>query len=281
MIDAHAHVTSAARAKRNRDAGGPAVLNESIGIEQILADQPWPMPVVLIESDRPEPGENERLIDIARETPLVAGVIGRLGFGDDTASTELTALLEHPAADTWRGARLSLLPAHDDRWSPDARAVATAFSETGRTLELLAGPGELREAASIAADVACSVVLDHLGLPPWRGTDHEWEHWRDGLRAVAERPVVSCKFSGIPSPSDRDAEPRAREAIDLALELFGPARLLYASNMPWPPSYDDETDRYPVAWALAVAGTLSDDDAANLLAHTCIRAYGLENFSDR
>ena len=100
-------------------------------------------------------------------------------------------------------------------------------------------------------------VLDHLGGPPAPGADAS--AWAAGLKELARRPNVAAKVSGIVSgltPGSWRAEDLADRVL-IALEAFGPDRLLYGSD--WPLV---ELGGGAVAWKAAVDSLLGELSAA-------------------
>lgn len=79
-------------------------------------------------------------------------------------------------------------------------------------------------------------VLDHAGAPDLASGD--LDGWREGIRALAARPNVACKFSGLGSLAD-PAQPltsQVRPVFEHCLECFYPERMLWGSD--WPVSAD-------------------------------------------
>ncbi|MFF3488248.1 amidohydrolase family protein [Streptomyces sp. NPDC002701] len=75
-------------------------------------------------------------------------------------------------------------------------------------------------------------VLDHLGGPPAPGQDRSG--WASRLREIARRPNVVAKVSGLTSgltPGSWRAADLAA-SVTVAVESFGPERLLYGSDWP-------------------------------------------------
>jgi|UniRef100_UPI004049689A predicted TIM-barrel fold metal-dependent hydrolase len=79
-------------------------------------------------------------------------------------------------------------------------------------------------------------VLDHAGAPDLAGG--ELDGWRDGIRALASRPNVACKFSGLGSLADpsKPLTEQVRPIFEHCLECFYPERMLWGSD--WPVSAD-------------------------------------------
>lgn len=76
-------------------------------------------------------------------------------------------------------------------------------------------------------------VLDHIAKPAIAAARFD-EAWARDFREIAKRPHVTCKLSGVVTEV-RDAAWTAdtlRPYLELALEAFGPARLMFGSDWP-------------------------------------------------
>jgi L-fuconolactonase len=75
-------------------------------------------------------------------------------------------------------------------------------------------------------------VLDHLGKPEAR--TKRIATWRHDLMALASLDHVACKLSGLATEADWGAWTPAhlRTYLDIALDVFGPSRLLFGSDWP-------------------------------------------------
>jgi len=126
------------------------------------------------------------------------------------------------------------------------------------------------------------LVLDHLGKPALRDFSSAAviQHWRQQLSALAQLPHVVCKLSGLVTEADwrhglqiRDVA-HIRTCLDIALEVFGPQRLMFGSD--WPvcllaASYADVV-RVVDDWSTA---RLNADEQAALWGGTAARCYGI------
>jgi L-fuconolactonase len=126
------------------------------------------------------------------------------------------------------------------------------------------------------------IVVDHLARPPLDGRDPRG--WEEGLRALARCPGVAVKLSvGIDVLAgwgrwDTDA---LRRCVAVAVDAFGPRRLMLASN--WPVVL--LRSPYATAWrdlagAVAAAG-VAGAERAEVLGGTAARWYGLEDVRAR
>ena len=78
-----------------------------------------------------------------------------------------------------------------------------------------------------------SFVLDHIAKPAIVGRRFD-DAWARDFREIAKRPHVTCKLSGVVTEV-RDAtwtSALLRPYLELALEVFGPARLMFGSDWP-------------------------------------------------
>lgn len=203
----------------------------------------------------------------------------------DLASPQLDRILDahHAASGRFRGIRDYLAHGGANRLlagfarSPDRTAEPAwrrgfaRLGERGLTFDIWAyGPQLPRVAALVADHPDTPVVLDHLGSPiafagPFAGeggSAHERgaivDRWRRDLAAVAANEQVRVKLSGLamtisgfgwherPNPPSVDEVVEGwRPLVSHALEVFGPARCIAASNFPM--------DRVSLPWATAHA----------------------------
>jgi L-fuconolactonase len=117
-------------------------------------------------------------------------------------------------------------------------------------------------------------IVDHLAKPNVKG--RQLEPWRTNLCKLAKRPNVYCKIAG----GIFEADPKHWTATDLrpyfgvALEAFGPSRLMFGSN--WPLTAPAGGYRH---WLNVVrdwaAAWLSPAERDRLFSGTAIEAYKL------
>jgi predicted TIM-barrel fold metal-dependent hydrolase len=161
----------------------------------------------------------------------------------DLASPDVDRLLEaHAAHRNVRGIRQTLNVHPDPNYDyvgrhfmrePPWRRGFALLHKHGLSFDLQIYPGQMAEAAELAgAHPETAIVLNHTGMFVDRGSVAGWREWRDGLRALAARPNVGVKISGlgmIDHPwTVESLRPYALEAID----AFGVGRAMFASNFP-------------------------------------------------
>lgn len=165
----------------------------------------------------------------------------------------------------------------DPEWllRPDVAAGLAALGRDGLAFDLVVRDWQLPQATALAerhGDVR--FVLDHLGGP--LADDADPVRWEEGLRALASQGNVVAKVSGLTSglvPGEWDVDD-LRSVVEVALDAFGPDRLLYGSD--WPLA---ELGGGPPAWRSAfdeLVSGLSAGERDALLGGNAARAYSLD-----
>ena len=232
----------------------------------------------------PDPAETPELLALAARSgqpgrpPRVAGVVGWVDLTDPGVADALAALSAAEGGDRLVGIRHLVQSEDDPQWlcRPDVRNGLRAVAAAGLAYDLLTLPHQLPAAAATARELPdLRFVLDHLSKPPIaRG---EPRPWADELRALAACPNVAAKLSGLVTEADwrtwtvADLRPYA----EVALDAFGPARLMFGTD--WPvcllaaDSYGDV-----VAAARELTAGLSEDERGDVFAGTARRWYRLD-----
>jgi len=211
---------------------------------------------------------------VAQRETMVAGFVGWVPLADPALAC---AELERLDADAkFVGLRHVLTFEADDDWVMQP-AVRQSLAELERrelafevTCDRLAHPAHIPALARLFPDL--HIVVNHIAKPPIGARG--WEPWAGTLAAAAACPNVYAKLSGLTTPyrpewSGADFQPY----IDHALAVFGPQRLMYASN--WPVTL--VAGSYRRHWE-ALAGCLahlSADERAAVYGGTAMRCYRL------
>ncbi len=102
----------------------------------------------------------------------------------------------------------------------------------GLTFDLQAPVPLMADAAALAVDFpATGIVLTHVGLPLDR-SEQGMAAWRNGIAALAARPNVYCKLSGVPMTDHAWTEASLRPILLHAIGAFGADRCMVGSNFP-------------------------------------------------
>lgn len=131
-----------------------------------------------------------------------------------------------------RGVRCKPRPDADALRDPRWRAGLEALVAHGLSWDLRVPYWQLEAAAALTATVpGLRVAVEHAGLP-WDRSEAGIARWLQGMRALAALPDVHVKLSefGLPDAAwDRADNVRI---IRLAIDAFGAARCMFASNLP-------------------------------------------------
>jgi L-fuconolactonase len=216
--------------------------------------------------------DTDSMLDTARLHGFVGGVVGWVPLLDLAAlEAELARL-----AGRLCGVRHLIHREADPAWilRPDVGIGLGHLEHLGLPFDVVAVFPEhlalVPEMARRHPDLV--LVIDHLAKPPYR-TDG-WDLWCAQLRDAAQAPTVRAKISGLDTAAGRGwTVEELRPAFDIALEAFGPGRLMFGSD--WPvcrlASHYGEVVR---ATEHLING-LSPDEQARIMGGTAIEVYQL------
>ncbi|MGL4398462.1 MAG: amidohydrolase family protein [Luteolibacter sp.] len=218
--------------------------------------------------------ETDFLLDLAGRTPWMLGVVGWI----DLCAADAEPLIERYAAHPMlKGLRLLIHDRPDPEFavSPEHLRGIGWLERNGLTYDLLLKPPHLRPATRLVDQFPDQkFVVDHLAKPDISRSG--FSPWAEDLHELARRPHVFCKVSGMVTEADWATWTPAKLApyLDVALEAFGPARLMIGSD--WPvctcaASYQ-RTMQATIDWT----ASLSTSEQAAILGGNCARFYDLE-----
>jgi L-fuconolactonase len=220
--------------------------------------------------------DTESMFEHASENSWIGGVIAWLDLlSPERARARLEELLAEPKL---RGFRHLIHNEPDAHWILQATVLTSlaAVEERGLILELpCVFPRHLGDVPALAASLpGLTIVIDHLAKPPL-GSD-EMEAWATELHAAASSPNVFAKISGLNTMlphGDWQAED-LRDAVAVAVDAFGPERLVCGSD--WPVALLN--GNYEKVWreTVRVVHDVAPDDAERLLAGNALRLYRLD-----
>jgi L-fuconolactonase len=232
MLDSHVHLWDlTARDQAWIPAGSPIRRTfDAADLRRALAGTPVDS-VILVQAIN-DAGETGDLISCAMGEGLVRGVVGWA----DLQSPDFAAALSALASTGWLlGLRHQALAEADPAsWlrSSGVRRGLAALETAGLPFELMIRPGHFPAALlTVREHPSLQFVLDHLGKPPI--ASGELEPWAAGIRALAAEANVACKLSGLQTVASADwTYAELAPYLDVALEAFGPARLIFGSDWP-------------------------------------------------
>jgi L-fuconolactonase len=226
---------------------------------------------IAVQADQSD-AETFFLLDLAREHAFIKGVVGWV----DLRSPRLDATLEHFFQEPrLRGVRHVAQAEPDDFLTrEDVIQGIELVGRAGLTYDILIVERQMPAALTLTARLPDQpFVLDHLGKPSIReGSLEPWAGW---LRELGRRPNVCCKLSGLVTEADwtRWHSADLRPYLDVALEAFGPDRVMFGSD--WPVCLVAASYDQVVGTIAELAGELSTDEQAAIFGGNATRVYGL------
>lgn len=176
--------------------------------------------------------ETRMLLGAAAANAAIAGVVGWLPLAESRALDE--ALAEF-AQHIWLVGARHVVQGEAPGFLDDANfndGVAR-LEQADLAYDLLLVAGQLPEAQRfVDRHPHQRFMLDHLGKPRIR--DGLMQPWATDLRLLAQRETVSCKLSGMVTEAkwhDWSLD-SLRPYLDVAVEAFGPSRLVAGSDWP-------------------------------------------------
>jgi len=277
VIDAHQHFLDPERVDYSWIAGpyeplrrpyGPADLRPALdaaGIDRTISVQA-----------RNEMEETDTLLRLASDDPRSAGVVGWVDLTDPAVGDVLAGLRARPDGNRLVGIRHLVQDEPDAEWllRSDVDRGLTAVAEAGLVFDLLVRAREMPAALSVAdRHPDLTFVVDHLAKPSI--ASGQFEPWASLFRPFGARPNVSAKLSGLITEMDWAGWTSADLApyVRLALEVFGPERLMFGSD--WPVCLLAGSYQQVVGALLDALGDIGDADRATVFGGTATRVYRL------
>ena len=274
VIDAHHHLWDPARRRYDWLAGLDAI-RRSYTVDDLRAVTPATS-TVLVQTVTTV-AETDEFLTIAATAPPVAGVVGWLDLSAPDIANRIADLRAAPGGDRLVGIRHPAQDEPDPRWllRQDVVRGIAAVAEAGLTYDILVRPPQHEAAVALADRLPdARLVLDHAGKPAI--ADDGYEPWAAFVSAIAARPNVFCKLSGLVTEADwtqwtvKDLRPYAAHL----LESFGPDHVMFGSD--WPVCELAATYDQVYEAARALTDGLSTGEKADVFAGTAIRAYPLD-----
>lgn len=278
LVDAHHHVWDLSVREQGWLSGAAmAPIRRSFSAEDLheaVADANVGATVVV--QTVPVPEETPELLDLAGEDDLVAGVVGWVDLTAASVAEDLAALQVSPGGQRLVGIR-HLVQDEPADWllRSDVRRGLGAVGAAGLRYDLLTLPHQLAAATDTVAALEEDVefVLDHCSKPPI--ADEKIDSWAADVRALASRPNVTCKLSGLvteAAPGNVGAQALA-PYVDAVLDAFGPDRLMFGSD--WPVCLLATSYSGWLTTVHELIEKLSDAERCAILGGTATRVYGL------
>jgi L-fuconolactonase len=225
----------------------------------------------------PSVAETREFMDIAANTPFVAGVVGWVDLTDPHVGETLAELRAQPNGNMLVGIRHMVHDEADPAWllRPEVQRGLAAVRDAGLAYDLLVRPRELPAALATAlAFPDMRLVIDHIAKPPIAsGAIDDWADLMEPFRPLTH---VSCKISGMITEANwtdwtpDDLTPYVARAVD----IFGPDRVLFGSD--WPVCLLAGEYGAVKSALEAALPPLSAEERAKVFGGNAIRFYGLD-----
>ena len=198
---------------------------------------PVPRPVtgmVVVEAS-PWVEDNRWVLDLAAHDPFIVGLVGNLPVGTKAFAGHLKRFA---ANKVFRGIRLRDRKLEGTLDDPAFVSDLALLADHDLSLDLVGGTEILPYADRLGKAVpSLRIIIDHLAGVAVDGKAPPAD-WVKDMRAVARRPNVYCKLSGLVEGAGRsDASTPGdvefyRPLLEAMRTIFGPERLMYASDWP-------------------------------------------------
>jgi predicted TIM-barrel fold metal-dependent hydrolase len=166
-------------------------------------------------------------------------IVAYADFMSDDVRPQLDLLAKHKLM---RGVRMQLHWHENPQYRFAARADLAADPQLQKnvarladydwTFDLQVFAPQMRDAAALAD--ACpnvTFILQHAGMPE-DTSPAGWEAWRAGMKALAARPNVASKLSGLGTFLHRNDSAHIAAVTAETIAIFGAHRCLFGSNFP-------------------------------------------------
>ncbi len=220
--------------------------------------------------------DTDAMFEIADTHPAIVGVVGYVPLERPEHAAARLAILQR--RNKLVGIRNLIHDQPDADWllRPDVADGLRILEQAGVPFDLVAVlPRHLEHLDYLSERVpGLPIVIDHLAKPPI-GTDR-FEPWATLIRRAAMHPQVYAKISGLyPVAGVQTCGAYdLRPWIDVALEAFGPDRLMIGSD--WPVAIS--AGGYDLTWSnlVAVITGYGPDVARAILGRTAATFYSLD-----
>jgi len=211
---------------------------------------------------------------LAEQDKRIQGIVGHASLENGRAEREhLEWLAQQPLV---TGVRRILQSEPDDFLQRPAFVEGVQMlAEFDFTFDLTVQAPQLPSVIELVdACTDVDFVLNHLGKPNIQ--DGEFDPWGESLSALAERPNVVCKLSGVLTEADPEnwTTKEIRPYVDHAVKQFGFDRLLFGGDWPVLRLAADYS-----TWLKVLSDTLShytEEEKRRLFQGTAERVYRLE-----
>ncbi|WP_339722516.1 amidohydrolase family protein [uncultured Paraglaciecola sp.] len=231
---------------------------------------------VLIQA-APDIAETEYMLSLANNTDFIAGVVGWVNMQESDAPFQLARLSNNPY---FKGVRPMIQDIVDDNWmlNPALEPAFLTLIELGLCFDALVKPRHLKQLLTLVKRYPLlKIVIDHAAKPNIQGA--EFEQWALDIQALAEKPNVYCKLSGLVTEAGYNPNfdilvPYMRHLLN----SFGATRLMWGSDWPVLNLATDYTEW--VSLTEAFLAQSSEEEKSQIWSKTAIKFYQLQHLDE-
>lgn len=217
--------------------------------------------------------ETEYLLGLAKQNPLIKGVVGWIDLLADDLEEKLERYQDQHFL---KGFRHSLQDEADPAFilQPAFQKGLRLLHQFDYTYDLLIKPPQF-QATNKAVDSynEMPMVLDHMAKPLIK--KGEIKQWREDIHSLAKHESVMCKISGMVTEADwhhwtyEDLEPY----LQIVLEAFGPQRLMFGSD--WPVCLVAAEYEQVIGVVEQFISKLTQEEQTNIMGLNAVKFYNL------
>ncbi|MDC7675926.1 amidohydrolase family protein [Asticcacaulis machinosus] len=237
MIDAHHHLWQIGRNGHSWPTPDLEAIDRDYGLDDLKSEAvSTGLNGSIVVQSQAHDADTDWLLEVASHDELILGVVGWADLAAPNAAARIADLARHPKL---KGLRPMLQGLSDDDWinQPAVRPAIDAMIAHDLSFDALVFTRHLPAINQLAEDYpALRIVIDHGAKPPIahrHSHPEETRHWREQITAIARRPNVHAKLSGLvtemrPGQPIEDLWPY----VDHLFEQFGTDRILWGSDWP-------------------------------------------------
>jgi L-fuconolactonase len=277
-IDAHAHLVDPARLVDPVLATDLGSLRRTFGPDDLIPELAGEgIGGAIVVQLTATLDETRDLLALVAQVPILLGVVGWVDLTCPDVAADIEALRADQGGGWLVGLRHRVHAEPDPGWlgRPDVRRGLAAVEAADLAFDLLVRTRELPAATQLAHAIpSLRLVLDHLARPPIASGD--LAEWGRALLTLAECPNVTAKLSGLVDQAARHtwSIDDLRHAVELAVDAFGPERLMLGSD--WPICLLAGTYSDAVTSTRILVAELPAHDQADIMGGTAARVYRLD-----
>ena len=179
--------------------------------------------------------DNQWLLDLAKNEPVILGVIGNVKPGSEGFAEHIRRFARN---EIYRGIRINVGDLRKGLAQPEYLRDLKTFADLGLTLDVNGGPDTPAEVAKLAKEIPdLTICINHCGNVRIDGNEPPAD-WLAGMKAAAEHKNVFCKVSALVEGTGKREMHAPRDVVfyqpilDSVWNIWGEDRLIYGSNWP-------------------------------------------------